>query len=111
VSRKTPRSPPEFPPPEPAAPDPCPLCGRPLVPGPSVNEHHLIPRSFKGRDTVAMHRVCHGKIHAVLSERELRDHFHTIDRLRAHPEIARFIQWVRRKPPEFIDRHQGGRRR
>lgn len=86
----------------------CPLCGRPLVPGPSVNLHHLIPRRYGGRDTVLLHRICHDKIHAVLSERELRDHFHTVERLRAHPEIARFLRWVQRKPPEFVDGHHDG---
>src|SRR4051812_21137666 len=90
--------------------DICPLCGRPMVPGPSVNLHHLIPRTYKGTDTIALHRICHSKIHSVLSEKELRDYYHTIDRLRSHPEIARFIRWVARKPPTFTDRHRGGRR-
>ncbi|HYI72625.1 MAG TPA: HNH endonuclease [Skermanella sp.] len=80
------------------------------MPGPSVNLHHLVPRTYKGTETVALHRICHSKIHAVLSEKELRDHFHTIDRLRSHPEIARFIKWVARKPPTFTDKHRGGRR-
>ena len=56
-----------------------------------------------------MHRVCHGKIHAVFSEKELRDSYSSFDRLRAHPEIARFVDWVRRKPPEFVSRHRKGR--
>ena len=76
-----------------------------MVAGPSVNLHHLVPRRFKGREAVTVHRICHDKIHAVLSERELRDHFHTVDRLREQPEIAAFRQWVARKPPEFVDGH------
>jgi len=95
---------------EAAEPDICPLCGRPLVPGPSVNLHHLIPRTYKGTETVALHRICHSKIHSVLSEKELRDYYHTIEHLRSRPEIARFIRWVARKPPTFTDRHRGGRR-
>lgn len=58
-----------------------------------------------------MHRICHQKIHSVLSERELADHWHTWERLQAHPEIARFVDWVRNKPPEFIDRSRPPRRR
>ena len=88
----------------------CPLCGRPLVPGPSVNLHHLVPRTYKGTETVVLHRICHAKIHAVLSEKELRDHYHTVDRLREHPEIARFIRWVCRKSPTFMAKHRAGRR-
>lgn len=91
--------------------DRCPLCGRPLVPGPSVDAHHLVPRTYGGGETVRMHRVCHGKIHAVFAEKDLRDHYHTLDRLRAHPEIRKFVAWVRKKHPEFHDGHAGGRGR
>ena len=82
-----------------------------MIPGPSVNEHHLVPRTYKGTETVRMHRVCHGKIHAVFSEKDPRDYYHTVARLRAHPEIQKFIRWVRKKHPEFDDGHAGGRGR
>jgi hypothetical protein len=89
----------------------CPLCGRPLIAGPSVNEHHLIPRSHGGRVVGGVHRVCHDKIHAVLSEKDLARDYATWEALRGHPEIARFIDWVRRKPPEFMDWNKAPRRR
>lgn len=79
----------------------CGLCGRPLIAGPSVEEHHLLPRSQGGKETVPLHRVCHRKIHAELSEKELARSYNTLDALRAHPDIAAFIHWVARKPPEF----------
>jgi len=41
----------------------CPLCGRPLIRGDSVDEHHLIPKSQGGRDKYLIHKVCHQKIH------------------------------------------------
>ena len=82
----------------------CPLCDRPLLPGPSADEHHLVPRSQGGTRTVRLHRVCHQKIHATLSERELRNHYSTAERLRAHPEIRRFIAWLANKPPGYFDR-------
>lgn len=98
------------PPARPEAGAPCPLCGRPLLPGPSIDEHHLVPRTHGGRETVTLHRICHAKIHAALTEADLRDHFHSIDRLREHPEIATFLRWVRRKPAAFMDGHHGPRR-
>jgi hypothetical protein len=79
----------------------CPLCGRKLVGGSSVNQHHLVPRSRNGRDTVALHRICHAAIHATLSEKELERQYNTIERLREHPQLRRFIVGVRRKPSEF----------
>jgi 5-methylcytosine-specific restriction endonuclease McrA len=81
----------------------CPLCGRPLPPDGSVDEHHLVPRSEGGRQKERVHRICHRKIHATLSERDLARHFSTWEALRAQPEIAAFIRWVARKPPNFYD--------
>ncbi|WP_145753509.1 HNH endonuclease signature motif containing protein [Nitrospirillum amazonense] len=89
---------------------PCALCGRPLVPGPSVEQHHLVPRSEGGRVTVPLHRVCHRKVHAELTERELAGPYATVDALRAHPAIAAFIRWVANKPPEFVTRTEPRRR-
>lgn len=88
---------------------PCPLCDRPMVAGPSVNLHHLVPRRFKGREAITVHRICHDKIHAVLSEKDLRDRYHTVERLRAQPEIAAFRRWVAGKPPTFVDGHHRAR--
>ncbi|AOY92928.1 HNH endonuclease [Cupriavidus sp. USMAA2-4] len=88
----------------PAAPASCPLCGRLLVPGPSTDLHHPVPRSQGGREVVEMHRVCHQKIHSVFSEAELAATYHDWRRLRSHPAIADFIRWIARKPPEFYDR-------
>jgi hypothetical protein len=87
----------------------CPLCGRRLLAGKSINQHHLVPRSRNGRDTVALHRICHAAIHAALSEKELARQYHTMERLRDNPQFRRFIAWVRRKPPEFWVRTRQGR--
>lgn len=95
----------------PAPPPPCPLCGREIVPGASADEHHLVPRSEGGRHTELVHRICHHKIHATFSEKELARHFHTWAALRAHPEIAEFVAWVAKKPPQFHDRSRKPRRR
>jgi 5-methylcytosine-specific restriction endonuclease McrA len=90
---------------------PCPLCGRPLVPGPSVNAHHLVPRSYGGQETVTLHRICHAKIHSLFHEQELRDRYFTMARLRAHPEIAKFVRWVRKKDPEYVGRNAPSQRK
>ncbi|MCI4683492.1 HNH endonuclease [Candidatus Rhodoblastus alkanivorans] len=77
----------------------CSLCRRPL--GVKVEAHHLTPRTFGGRETVPRHPICHRKIHTALSEREFMRAFHTIEALRGHVEIARFIAWVTKKDPDF----------
>ena len=79
----------------------CPLCGRKLVGGSSVNQHHLVPRSRNGRDTVALHRICHAAIHATLSEKELERQYNRSSGCASIRSCGSFIVWVRRKPPEF----------
>ena len=87
----------------------CALCARPL--GDRREKHHLVPRSLGGRETVGVHPICHRKIHSAFTEKELNDDYATIDRLRRHPEIAKFILWVRRRHPDFHKSTRGPRRR
>lgn len=82
----------------------CPLCRRAMVPGPSLDRHHPLPRSRGGAVAVTMHKICHRAIHAMLSERELEQDFADFDRLRAHPGLAQFVAWVSKRPPEYYDR-------
>ncbi|HEU0221776.1 MAG TPA: HNH endonuclease [Paracoccaceae bacterium] len=81
----------------------CPLCGRPIAPSARQNRHHLFPklRGGKGGEVVLMHRMCHDEIHAVLTEAEIARDFATPEALRAHPRLARFIEWVKDKDPGF----------
>jgi 5-methylcytosine-specific restriction endonuclease McrA len=90
--------------------DTCALCGRPA---PDLTEHHLIPRSqharLRGRpgfvldqarvNTVTLCTACHRTVHAELSARELAERFNTLQALREHPGIARFVAFVRRQSP------------
>ena len=82
----------------------CALCDRTLVP--PFNRHHLIPVSKGGRhtETILLHKVCHDKIHAVFTEKELKRSYHTIGQLRQHEEMSRFISWIGKKEPQFYDK-------
>ena len=75
----------------------CQLCVRP-IPKSQRDAHHLIPKSRGGVDTVILHRLCHRQIHALLTENQLARDYSTIDALRGHPEIAKFIEWISNKP-------------
>lgn len=78
----------------------CPLCGR-VLGTVNIDRHHLVPKTFKGKEQFAIHRICHRKIHSVFTERELFKTYHTWETLRGHPDIQTFIAWVARKSPEF----------
>ena len=90
----------------------CPLCGRPIPPDVKQSHHHLIPRlkGGKGGPTVLLHHICHREIHAALTEAELARNYNTVETLRSHPRLARFLQWVAKRPPEFQSKVPGKRR-
>ena len=95
------------------SPDPeiCPLCGR-LIPPEQRDEHHLVPKARGGKETVAMHRVCHRQIHALFSESELAQQYNNREALLENAEIQRFVKWVQSKPNDFFVRtRKNGRRR
>lgn len=94
----------------------CALCGR-VIPAGKLTRHHLVPRSRtrktkrrrrgeerraavkQDRVTVWLCRPCHGTIHATLSEKQLERDYPTLEALQAHPQIARFVEWVRKQDP------------
>ena len=82
-------------------PAPCPLCDRPMVTGPSLDQHHPLPRSHGGRETVTMHKICHRAIHAMLSEQELAEEFTEL-RNAARPPAAGAVHRLGEKAPAGI---------
>ena len=84
----------------------CALCHRQTKRG--TTEHHLIPRTchsnkwFKKnftreqmRETVPLCRECHSAVHKfVPKEKDLGRNWYTLDRLKSHPEIAKFASWA-----------------
>jgi hypothetical protein len=89
--------------------DRCELCGR--VPKQGTTEHHLIPRTlhsnkwFKKRfDREQMRRKidvcrdCHRAIHRFIPDgKDLGRHFNTLEKLRAHERLAKYLAWVRKQ--------------
>lgn len=90
----------------------CGLCGRPIPADVPQSQHHLIPKlkGGKGGPTVLLHHICHKEIHASLPETDLARDYSTLEALRGHPRLAKFIAWVRKRPPGFLSRTPGRRR-
>ncbi|MEM7720759.1 MAG: HNH endonuclease [Pseudomonadota bacterium] len=90
----------------------CALCDRPIPPQAKQSLHHLIPRlrGGKGGPTVLLHQICHNEIHATLSEADLARNYNTVEALKAHPRLAKFIAWVRKRPDDFHSKTPGARR-
>lgn len=79
--------------------------------GPSVDRHHLIPKSEGGTEAVWMHRSCHKKLHSLFDERTLAKVYNSFEALRENEDVRRFVTWVRKQPPEAIERHRRPRKR
>jgi hypothetical protein len=86
----------------------CALCSRAA---PQLTRHHLVPRTLHKRPrirrsftreerhtVILLCRPCHKQIHAVLTESELARNYTTVAALAAHPDIARFVDWIARQP-------------
>ena len=86
-----------------SGPEMCPLCERQIPPGAKASRHHLVPKLKGGakKPTVRLHQICHSAIHARFSEAELARRLSNPESLRAEPELARFLEWVRTKPDDF----------
>lgn len=83
----------------------CPICGRELWKGDSVDRHHFVPKSRGGRESQYLHKICHRKIHSLWTEKELEREYSDPDLVSAHPEMEKFITWVQKKAPDFYDRN------
>lgn len=74
-----------------------------MIAGASVDKHHWVPRTEGGCAASHLHRICHRMVHRVFTEKELAVAYSDPEAIRDHPEIQRFVAWVRRKPPEYVD--------
>jgi len=95
----------------------CPICNREY--GGEMQDHHLIPKTFRTRTTevhdrenlVTIHKICHQKIHATFAESELYHYYHTVDRILEHEEMQKFVKWLKKKPADFYDKNDDTKNR
>ena len=85
----------------------CELCGCEEA----HNFHHLIPRTLHGnkwfrkrysphemRRGIDLCKGCHKAIHKMIpEEKDLGRHYHSVEKLLAHPGIAKYVAWKRKR--------------
>lgn len=81
----------------------CQLCGRELAE--PISKHHLIPPSKGGKDTptIPMHKICQNKIYAVFTETEIKNYYHSIERILENEDMQKFKKWILKKELSFND--------
>jgi hypothetical protein len=83
----------------------CAMCERPM----NLTAHHVIPRVTHAKylkmgytreflnTCIMICRQCHSKVHAVEDEKTLARNYNTLDKIVAHPEIARWIAYAKKQ--------------
>ena len=76
----------------------CALCEREGV---TLTRHHLLPREEGGKEEhIAMIcEACHKHIHALYTNKELALFLDTIDKLKADPQISKYLKFIQKQPP------------
>ncbi len=96
---------------QPESPEVCELCGRESL---RFTGHHLVPRSRGGKfgPKARLCPTCHRQLHAMFSEATLAKELNSIDTLRNNPDVASYLNWVRRQkgPTNFRVRRANNRR-
>lgn len=77
----------------------CWLCERPFET--LMQWHHTVPKVKRGKDTVPVHPICHKTIHANFTNGELARFGKDRDRLLENEALAKFVNWIASKPPDF----------
>ncbi len=91
---------------------PCSLCERPFT-GSQLTRHHCLPREKGGtmEHVELLCGQCHSMVHATYTNETLARVYPTIEELRAAPELASFLKWVRKQPPTRRKRNAPRRRK
>ena len=79
-----------------AGPASCELCLR-GVEGYTI--HHLVPKARGGKfgPTARLCATCHRQLHAMFSESTLAAELHSLELLKANPQVRGYLKWARRQ--------------
>jgi len=78
----------------------CPICTRD-VPERYQEKHHLTPKSKGGskKETVLVCCNCGDMLHKLFTNKELKKKYNTIEAILSHPDVQKWVSWVKEKKP------------
>ena len=74
----------------------CSICTRD-TPDIYMEQHHLIPKAKKGKQTISVCMDCGNQLHQLFSLNELRDTYNTVESLLSHEGLQKWVKWIRKK--------------
>lgn len=85
----------------------CVFCGMDV----STREHHIIPKSKGGKETVSSCETCESFIHKTWSHNELRDTYNNVKTILNNEKFQKFLKWRRKQSPEIVFKSNIGQNR
>jgi len=69
----------------------CALCRREV---PDTEDHHLVPENRAESPVVQVCPPCHDQLHALFTNEELRETYHTVRALREADRMQGYYRWI-----------------
>jgi len=80
--------------------DQCPICGR-VVPENLWENHHLVPKSKKGKETIRVCVLCGDALHQLIPLKEMTKRYNTLEKIMEHPKVQNWVKWIETKPNKW----------
>jgi hypothetical protein len=71
-----------------------------------TSKHHVLPKSQGGTETVLLCEDCHKQIHTTLTNKQIEKCWASIESLKEHEEIAKWIAWRQKHPGAVVSHKQ-----
>jgi len=74
-----------------------------------VTQHHLIPRSKGGKETISCCPTCESFLHKNWTHNELRDVYNTVESILQTEKFQKFLKWRLKQPTTVLFKSQPGK--
>ena len=78
---------------------------------PNTREHHIVPKSKGGVDTVPACETCENFIHKSWSHNQLRDIYNNVETILADEKFQKFLKWRLKQPIGVVFKSKAGKLR
>jgi len=86
----------------------CPICERHVLVS-NLTDHHVVPKSRGGKETVPICKACHRKIHRVFHNSSLEVEWNEVEKIKRHPEMYKYVKWIRKQSPDAMPKSKNNR--